>query len=513
MFTSLLFLAAIVVASVVIAIVADNLGRKLGKKRLSLGRMRPRHVAMLGTGLMGGIVSLVTIGLVSLASQDVRRWIVEGQQAIRDVQLLRNEQVELTQTIQSLDGRIGALNQEIAGKTKQADEAASRLGAATQRLNQLRSQLAAANRQAESARRQASRLVASVSALRRSVESQRSLLTASRKALDSTRATAQRATRDYERTLKDYKDLVANRDALDKALAKLESDADLLRAQIDERTKESAAISAERDELADGLKREKEAYERARGAYEEDLSRLREDLLGAQSELDQVGQILALNRDASRLSPMIFRYREELLRLPIDPSRTRAEARKLIQDALGRARSIARNRGAKADGLAAGLFDLRDSDGTLLASVEEQEERWADLVTSKSEPLVLILRSRVNAFAGEFVSLDFAVFRNPIVYRAGQTILETRINGAAAEQAILRQIEDFLQTRLRDRVKQDGLIPIQAEEDESFGTLSSETVLELVRTLRMADRAVRLIVKAKADTRAGDPLQLLFDYR
>jgi septal ring factor EnvC (AmiA/AmiB activator) len=511
-FTSLLFLAAIVVASVVIAIVADNLGRKLGKKRLSLGRMRPRHVAMLGTGLMGGVISLVTIGLVSLASQDVRRWIVEGQQAIRDVQLLRSEQVELTQTIQSLDGRISALNQEIEDKTKQAEEAARRLAAATQRLGELRSQLAAAKRQADAARIQASRLVANISALRRSVESQRSMLSASRKALESTRATAQRATRDYQRTLRDYKDLVANRDALDKALAKLEADAEILRAQIDERTKESAAISAERDELAESLKREKEAYERARGAYEEDLSRLREELLSAQAELEQVGQILALNRDASRLSPMIFRYREEILRMPIEPSRTRAEARKLVQDALGRARAIARKRGAKSDGVPAGLFDLRDSDGNLLATVEEQEERWADLLTSKSEPLVLIVRSRVNAFAGEFVSLEFAVFRNPLVFRAGQTILETRINGAASEQAILQQIEDFLQTRLRDKVKQDGLIPIQGEE-ESFGTLSSETVLELVRTLRTADRAVRLIVKAKADTRAGDPLQLLFDYR
>ena len=44
----------------VIGLLADVVGKKLGKKRLSIGGLRPKHTAQLGTFLLGFVISMVT---------------------------------------------------------------------------------------------------------------------------------------------------------------------------------------------------------------------------------------------------------------------------------------------------------------------------------------------------------------------------------------------------------------------------------------------------------------------
>src|SRR5688500_16443688 len=92
-FLPLLVLLLFVVLGGVIAIVVDNVGRMLGKKRLKLGNLRPKHTAMLGTFIVGSLISLFTIILITVASSDVRRWITEGNRAVG---LLREAQAKLT---------------------------------------------------------------------------------------------------------------------------------------------------------------------------------------------------------------------------------------------------------------------------------------------------------------------------------------------------------------------------------------------------------------------------------
>ena len=55
-----------------IAFIGDKLGTKIGKKRLSIFGLRPRHTSMVVTVVTGGLITALSIGFLSLISQNVR---------------------------------------------------------------------------------------------------------------------------------------------------------------------------------------------------------------------------------------------------------------------------------------------------------------------------------------------------------------------------------------------------------------------------------------------------------
>lgn len=56
------FILALIAVSGFIAWFGDLLGRKMGKKRLSIFGMRPRHTAIFMTTITGMIISAIAIG-------------------------------------------------------------------------------------------------------------------------------------------------------------------------------------------------------------------------------------------------------------------------------------------------------------------------------------------------------------------------------------------------------------------------------------------------------------------
>ena len=65
-------IAALAVTGGAIAFIGDRLGTKIGKKRLSIFGLRPRHTSNVITVLTGILITGLTIGLLSLASKEVR---------------------------------------------------------------------------------------------------------------------------------------------------------------------------------------------------------------------------------------------------------------------------------------------------------------------------------------------------------------------------------------------------------------------------------------------------------
>lgn len=55
-----------------IAFIGDKLGTKIGKKRLSIFGLRPRHTSMIVTVLTGSLITALSIGFMVLISQNVR---------------------------------------------------------------------------------------------------------------------------------------------------------------------------------------------------------------------------------------------------------------------------------------------------------------------------------------------------------------------------------------------------------------------------------------------------------
>lgn len=67
-----MLIVVLVLTGGVIAFIGDRLGSKVGKKKLSLFGMRPKHTSILVTIITGILITTVTFGILAIASKDVR---------------------------------------------------------------------------------------------------------------------------------------------------------------------------------------------------------------------------------------------------------------------------------------------------------------------------------------------------------------------------------------------------------------------------------------------------------
>ncbi len=71
-FSGFLLIISIIIISGVVAYLGDVLGRRIGKQRLSVLKLRPRYTAILMSIITGVIIASITLAILTVASEDVR---------------------------------------------------------------------------------------------------------------------------------------------------------------------------------------------------------------------------------------------------------------------------------------------------------------------------------------------------------------------------------------------------------------------------------------------------------
>lgn len=99
----ILLIGTLVVASGIIAYVGDIVGRRMGRKRLSLFGMRPRHTAIAVSVVAGMLITMFTLAVAMLASRNVRQGLLNVAQMRRQQAALRNDLDETQARVKSLD--------------------------------------------------------------------------------------------------------------------------------------------------------------------------------------------------------------------------------------------------------------------------------------------------------------------------------------------------------------------------------------------------------------------------
>ena len=67
-----LLILVLVVTGGAIAFIGDRLGSKVGKKKLSLFGLRPRHTSIIVTIVTGILITTTTLGVMAAVSENVR---------------------------------------------------------------------------------------------------------------------------------------------------------------------------------------------------------------------------------------------------------------------------------------------------------------------------------------------------------------------------------------------------------------------------------------------------------
>lgn len=95
-----------------IAFVGDQVGKKFGKKRVTLFHLRPRYTSMIFTVVFGMLISLVTLLLLTVISKDARTALFGMEKLEAERQKLRREITQLAQ-VTTLGQVVFHLNQPI----------------------------------------------------------------------------------------------------------------------------------------------------------------------------------------------------------------------------------------------------------------------------------------------------------------------------------------------------------------------------------------------------------------
>ena len=496
------FVIFMVVVGGAVAAAGDAIGRNLGKKRLRIGHLRPKHTAILGTFLAGMLGTLVTVALLAALSKDVRVWLLEGEKAKQELAGLKGDLDKAKKTVTDTKGQLGTVRDELKNQSKRLDE----------ELGNVKS----AQEQAAEYKAQAATFKNSVADVRKNLAGVKATLATTGADLKAVREQIELAKNDKARIQGDNTAIQAQNLKLIQMNTTLEGDLTKLQGQIPELEGKISELEKAKDLL------DKTYNERLKN-NQADLSKVQKEYEAAKADLDSAkndlesvrAQIRSLGNAQvnARRSPLIYNAGDELARIILPERANEAEARNVLLAALRAAQTDAGGKGAvpsSAGGSAAGFIPFEISNRTV--SVTEQEQQVLRDLAGKRTSMVLLLHSPLNAFRGEFVWVRPTVLPNPVVFQANELVAEGQVDGRLSQAEVAQQVLTIINTKIRDGAVRRGMIPAVGR-DMPLGEVKMDQIFAIVNEVRTSEKTVRVQFLAATATRAADPLRLVHRLR
>lgn len=504
--TSVLILFVLVGGGV--ALVADNLGRKWGKKRYTFHkRIRPKYAAMIMAAGSGMLITLLTIIFVGVVSSDMRTVLLRGRAAIKENEALIGRNSLLRKDNASLQtNNANLLSQRttlMATNKKLADSIAQfKID-----LGKAKADLVSAQTDRATAQSQATQAMAQLATIKAILATQKGLLVSAKNDLAARQADLKTAKSNLMVAEANYKKL--NDDLNEQKTLSYKQGF-----QLDEQSKQLEANKAkiEDDKKAIGnLEAEINIRKGELEKAQSDLSKAQNDLRTASQTLERIREMTGSTIQSSRFQPLIVARGEELYRVSVPKNSAKSAVSLQIDKALVSAGIAAKDRGAGRDPQLGfvGMIPLQKDGHTV--SVESQKDMLAAQLAAQPEDHVLIVVSQFNTFANETIIVGLQDKSNPVIYQQGEIIAEVRVDGRKDKGDILRML-DSLGTKVRTKALDDKMIPVSAQ-DAGFGAVTSEQILTLYEEIKDQNREVRVRAIARGQIRAADPLLVSFVVR
>lgn len=146
----IMLIVVLVLTGGVIAFIGDRLGSKVGKKKLSLFGLRPRHTSILVTIITGILITTVTFGILAIASKDVRTALFGMNKLKAELNEKQSILEEASGALVNVKNDLNTTKEEYAKSKKNLEETQEDLEIAQQAAELLRQeQVALQNRNQE----------------------------------------------------------------------------------------------------------------------------------------------------------------------------------------------------------------------------------------------------------------------------------------------------------------------------------------------------------------------------
>ena len=148
-------IGVMVIVGGAIAFIGDKLGTKIGKKRLSIFGLRPRHTSIIITIITGILITGLSIGAMAFVSKDVRTALFGMEELNAAITSTRaalaqatQELLEMQNEFERADAELGNARSEIANlkiEQQELEKESERLREGNDRLEQEKAELTAQN--------------------------------------------------------------------------------------------------------------------------------------------------------------------------------------------------------------------------------------------------------------------------------------------------------------------------------------------------------------------------------
>ena len=546
MFWTIIALAMTVLMGGIIAYNGDLIGRKYGKKRLSMFGLRPKHTAILITSITGVLISALTTATIFLLAPPVRKVILEGERAIRDLPKLqlqtKNLTIEKSRRILELETArddLRAARADLGAARSQLKTAAGSLSRVTAQLTRVEGQKQQAEqslRTAEAARRTAE---LRTNELRRQVEplkwQARELAAGNVKLKDDNDRLVglnkQLSARTLELSVEVNNKAEENR-KYDMANKELASQNERIVRENRTLTDQNAHLAREQEllkkitsDLYAGAAELEEKNRRLAGENES-LAQENKRLVSESSQLKQVATMsvsaLYATLEALRTRPVAVHTGEDLARVTIAARSTPAEVRDSLKQLTREASEAAKVKGADAGErstmLAVQIVDKRTLARTpfgvreVSISEEEQMNQIIAAASNSDVPVCVLAMAAGNSVRGEPAIIDLQPLADRLVYPRGRMVARSKkLNANRPPETVFMDLVEFLKDVGRTAVER-GMIPRvdPATGEPQVGALEWPERVRLVERVRGAGRSVQVSAVAAGDTSASGPLKLEF---
>jgi uncharacterized protein (DUF3084 family) len=500
----------------------DLLGRRLGKKRVRLFGLRPKHTAILITSVTGSFIVFLSIISVMGAAKPIRDVLLRGETAIRENRKLLRE-LELRQ--QAFDARLRTAE-------AQAHTAENQSAEVSRKLTEARTQLTAAQSMAQRLQGDLQLGRANLS----KIKSQSATLTAQnhqlvKKNVELDRQNDKYGSNNYELG-KENLNLHRRQIELQKQVQQLNSESDILvKAKMElERQEAKLKESSARLNLENAaFQRANEVLQRANrelneaNIVEEHKARLK--IAALEEKIASLGRfqerLVAYLNGADNAVQQYVALRSKRICIPsgeivarkvLGSEMSERDLRKELRALIGEAEAVTTLKGAGKGSNNRSISLLSPSNLTrTLQDTEVLEEVVQEIRRAKGQQQI-IATTLTNTLEGEQVPIFFNMEPVRTTFRKGAVVATKVIPVVRSLDTMVTELVQFLQQDVRNAAILAGTIPSTDGNSGSreVGVMSPAELVDLVDRMRRMGGEVQVSAVAADDLSSSEPLRLSF---
>ena len=544
--TWLLLLLVLVPTVCLIAYVSDNMGKQLGKKRISVFGLRPRQTATLLTMASGTGIMLLTFGALFGVSKQVRN------DLFRAAEIRRHNEKLLAQT-RDLSGQVEELNSRIIGSQQTAKDAERRARQAGEKAARATSQTRAAEAQLKRAQSQ-------LNNTRNLLNAAQAQLASARRGESQARAQAQQAQAQQRQAQAQEREAQARFREAQNRLAQAQSrvEAAEKRIALAQARVQSAENRARLADAAAGAKQRQlsaatknlEAERAKLSAAQNDLTRARGNFERVNANIERVKnqanktfleyqeaslKLASTQKEVNRLTQQIEFQKANLTALQsvaelalggrvkvnrgqvfaervILPARDASAMENEVRELMKAAQSVISEPPFSAKTLALASRSVDTENGSLLLSGEQVVGVVVQYLMSQRTPVALRVAAARNHIEGED-ELDGMLL--PIAVRPaftrGETLAQAEISPSGGDARIFNALLQLVNAGERAARERGVSPPLTLAVPNFYASGTNERIFEALRRIAGADRPVTVRLVAADDLTTVEPLDVQFE--